>query len=348
MTDTRDLPDQAARRLRWPLRLTFAGLLAERAVRAFWPFWTLVLFVLAALMLGVQDMLPLEAFWAILVAVVLGGIASLVFAGRRFHWPTMDEAADRLDQTMPDRPISAITDSQAIGQGNAGSEAVWKAHVARMADRLKDAKAPEPDLKLASRDRYGLRYMALVAFVVALLFGSLLRVASVAEVVPGSGQVLAEGPSWEGWVEPPIYTGRPSLYLNDIDAGQFRGARRQPRHAALLRRCWCIWLCKKRFLAGPRTSHLRPSPRKVSTCWNRAKSGLKAPVGVHGASKPKATCRPTSNLTAPCRKAMAGGWKRRSLPATTTASQVAGSRSFLTCPRSTAGMVWPLIPNHAR
>ena len=96
MTDTRDLPDQAAKSLRWPLRLTFAGILAEHVVRAFWPFWALVLVVLAALMLGLQDMLPLEAFWAILVAVVLGGIATLVFAGRRFHWPTKDEAADVL------------------------------------------------------------------------------------------------------------------------------------------------------------------------------------------------------------------------------------------------------------
>ena len=203
------------------MRLTFAGILAERVTRAFWPLWTLALLVLAALMLGVQDGLPLEAFWTVLVAIVLGFVAALVFASRKFRWPTMNEAADRLDQSLPGRPITAVADTQAIGQGNAASEAVWKAHVARMAERLKDAKAPDPDLKLSSRDRYGLRYVALLAFVVALLFGSFLRVASVTEIAPGSGQSLAEGPAWEGWIEPPIYTGRPSLYLNDITQASF-------------------------------------------------------------------------------------------------------------------------------
>jgi hypothetical protein len=27
------------------------------------------------------------------------------------------------------------------------------------------------------------------------------------------------GPSWEGWAQPPAYTGKPSLYLNDVTAG---------------------------------------------------------------------------------------------------------------------------------
>ena len=221
MTDTRDLPRQAARRIKWPLRLTFAGMLAERTVRAFWPFWSLLLVVLACLMLGLQDLMPLEAFWGFVLASALGAVAALVYGTRRFRWPSMNEAADRLDETLPERPITAIADTQAIGQGNAASEAVWKAHVDRMSERLKDAKAAEPDLKLSTRDRFGLRYMALLVFVVAVLFGSLLRVASVADVVPSNGQTLAQGPTWEGWVEPPIYTGRPSLYLNDIDQNAF-------------------------------------------------------------------------------------------------------------------------------
>jgi len=27
---------------------------------------------------------------------------------------------------------------------------------------------------------------------------------------------MAAGPSWEGWVEPPAYTGKPSIYLADV------------------------------------------------------------------------------------------------------------------------------------
>jgi uncharacterized protein (TIGR02302 family) len=216
MTRTSDLSKAAQSRIRWPLRLTWAGMLAERVVRAFWPFWSLLIATLAALMLGLQDVLPLEAVWGAGVVVALGLIATVFAAARRFRWPGMDEAAARLDATLPERPITALADTQAIGHGDPASEAVWRAHVARMAEKLKGARAAEPDLRLSTRDRFGLRYMALLALVVAVLFGSLWRVASVAEMTPG-GQALASGPAWEGWVEPPLYTGRPSLYLNDID-----------------------------------------------------------------------------------------------------------------------------------
>ena len=35
--------------------------------------------------------------------------------------------------------------------------------------------------------------------------------------LPGRAEAIALGPSWEAWVQPPGYTGRPSLYLNDVD-----------------------------------------------------------------------------------------------------------------------------------
>ncbi|MEM7752286.1 MAG: TIGR02302 family protein [Pseudomonadota bacterium] len=220
MTETRDLPEGAVKRLKWPLRLTFVGLLAERSVRAFWPFWTVLLLVLAGLMLGLHETLPLEALWGAGVLAVLGVIGTFFYGARGFVWPTMAEAMDRVDRTLPERPITALADTQAIGQGDAASEAVWQAHIDRMTDRVAAAKRAAPDLTLSSRDQFGLRYMALTVFVVALLFGSILRVASVAEI-GNTGQALAAGPAWEGWVEPPLYTGKPSLYLNDIDQESF-------------------------------------------------------------------------------------------------------------------------------
>ena len=221
MSVTRDLSPDAARRLKWPLRLTFAGLLAERITRAFWPLWTVVLLGLAALMLGLQDVLPLEVVWALGVLAILSAGGALVLGIMRFRWPSHVETVERLDRTLPGRPIAAISDTQAIGAGDSASEEVWKAHLARMAERLKSARAPEPDLRLSRRDPYALRYVALLAFTVALLFGSFLRVASVADVTPRGGDALAAGPAWEGWIEPPLYTGQPSLYLNDIDRPEF-------------------------------------------------------------------------------------------------------------------------------
>lgn len=214
--------DDALRRLRWPLRLTFWGLLAERVTRAFWPLWSLGLLILAALMLGLHDQLPLEAVWAGAVLGGLGLLAALVRGVMRFRMPTRAEALDRVDRTLPGRPITALGDTQAIGSGDAASQMVWKAHVARMAERVAAARAVQPDLRISKRDPFALRYVAVLAFATALLFGSILKVASVTEMTPGGpGDALATGPSWEGWIEPPAYTGKPSLYLNNIRQAGF-------------------------------------------------------------------------------------------------------------------------------
>ncbi|CAN0604520.1 unnamed protein product, partial [Ectocarpus sp. 12 AP-2014] len=151
----------------------------------------------------------------------VGAIAAFWVGARRFEMPGRGEAIERLDETLPGRPIAAVSDVQAIGAGDAASEAVWNAHLERMAKRLEEARAARADLNLAPRDPFALRYVALLAFAVALIFGSVFRVATVTEIAGGGGQALATGPAWEGWVEPPVYTGQPSLYLNDIDQASF-------------------------------------------------------------------------------------------------------------------------------
>ncbi len=173
--------------------------------------------VLAALMLGIHDNLPLELAWIGAVAAVAGTLWAALRAVRQFRRPRLGDALARLDRTLPGRPLAAMADRQAIGAGDPASERLWDAHVARMAERARGAKPARPDLQLASRDPYALRYVALLGFVAALLFGSIWRVSTVAEMAPGSGAALASGPAWEGWIEPPAYTGKPSLYLNDIE-----------------------------------------------------------------------------------------------------------------------------------
>lgn len=203
-------------RIAWPLRLTLAGIWCERAVRAFWPLWTILLIALSALAFGAQDWLPIEVVWIGLVAALGGGVAALVGGLRAFRRPTRADALARLDTALPGRPISALTDTQVIGATDPASTAVWQAHRARMAERAATAQAVSPDLRLATRDPFALRYVALTALVMALLFGSIWRAASVTTLGPGGNAALASGPAWEGWAQPPAYTGKPSLYLNDI------------------------------------------------------------------------------------------------------------------------------------
>ena len=205
--------------LRWPLFWTRAGMFAESFWRATWPLATVALAVLAVLMLGLQDSVAVEAVWGAAVVCALAALGALIYAIMRFRIPTKGAALVRLDETLPGRPIQALMDTQAVGDSDAASMAVWRAHQARMAARAAQARPVPADLRIARRDPYALRYIAVVIFVVALIFGSIWRVGSVANMTPGAGQGLATGPVWEGWAESPRYTGRPTIYLNDIADG---------------------------------------------------------------------------------------------------------------------------------
>jgi hypothetical protein len=156
----------------WPMRLTLAGLWAERLARAFWPLWSLLLVTLAALAFGVQDLGPLHYAQAAGAVVVILGLMLVARGLKTFRKPTALDALDRLDTTMPGRPIATLRDTQALGASDPASFAIWQAHQERMAARAAGARPVQPDLKLSSRDRFSLRYVALTAFVMAALFGS--------------------------------------------------------------------------------------------------------------------------------------------------------------------------------
>ncbi|MDB5664361.1 DUF4175 domain-containing protein [Cypionkella sp.] len=209
---------QALKRIETPLRITLAGLWAERITRAFWPLWTVAIASLAAAAFGLQDVLPIEVAWFLMVAAILGLVWGLAHGIRAFRRPTRIEALIRLDSKLPGQPIAALRDTQAIGITDEASKAVWAAHRTRMAARASGAKPVQPDLQLSSRDPYALRYVALTALVMALLFGSLWRVTTVAGIAPGGAANAAAGPAWEAWAQPPAYTGKPALYLNDQTA----------------------------------------------------------------------------------------------------------------------------------
>lgn len=217
-----DPKTSAFQRLIWPLRLTRLGMVTERAVRAFWPVWTLAFVALAAAAFGASSLMPQAWLWPVAGGITLILLLLLALGARRYQHPTRDEAIARLDATMPGRPITTLMDTPAVGGSDSASRSVWAAHVRRMADRAASARAPEPDLRLSSRDPYALRYIGATAIAMALIFGAFSRVGEVGDVPLGAGPASASsGPTWEGWVEPPLYTGLPSLYLNEITAESF-------------------------------------------------------------------------------------------------------------------------------
>jgi len=218
---TRQTPSDAALlHLRWVIGLTRLGLFAESFTRAFWPVWTIGFVVLAALMVGLQDHLPLEMIWICGFLAAAGMLVFLVRGARQLVLPSRDMAIARLDATLPGRPIAALRDAPAVGRDDAASQALWAAHLKRMAARTKGAKAVQPDLRISRLDPFGLRYTAILLLMIAFVGGSFSNLASVRELGPGGGAALASGPTWEGWIEPPSYTGKPALYLNDQSGGK--------------------------------------------------------------------------------------------------------------------------------
>ncbi len=208
------------RALRMPLLLTRAGMVAERGLRAFWPALSILLLALSALLFGLHDAFASAVVQGAGALVLLALMVALGHGLRVFRWPSRQEALERLDATLPGRPITSLLDRQAVGAGDPASEEIWRAHLERMAERARRARPASPALRLAERDPYALRYVALLAFVMALVFGSAARLSSVTSLVPGTGGAgYAAAASWEGWIEPPAFTGKPSIYLGDVRAG---------------------------------------------------------------------------------------------------------------------------------
>ncbi len=204
------------------LHLTRWGMVWEQAARAFWPLATVLALVFAAFALGVVALVPGPVLPWLAGAVLLALIGAAIRGGMRFRRVRVTDAVDRLDRTLPGRPLAALTDSAAIG----GEGALWQAHLAQMQARAALARPVRPDADLTRRDPFALRLAGLVALVMALIFGGAAQMGQGIEALaatvsrPVATDAVPTGPSWEGWAEPPAYTRRPTIYLNALAEGQ--------------------------------------------------------------------------------------------------------------------------------
>ena len=202
-----------SRRVIFALWLTFVGLWAERIMRAAWPLLSTLFFGMGVLLLAAPDLWlspwPKLA-WGIWL---LSGLYGLWYFFRHFSAPTFGAAFARLDHNRPDRPLAALRDNQALGQDDPASAALWQAHMAQMRAAAAKASAVGPQLDLAPRDPFALRYIAVLVFVIGGLFGSLQALRTGLGTTPVA---IAVGPQWEAWLQPPANTRRPMIYLNDV------------------------------------------------------------------------------------------------------------------------------------
>src|SRR5690606_34597045 len=134
------------------IRRTRLGMGIEAAVRAFWPLATFVATIWGLLAFGVAELLSHgELRFGLIVALAVA--IWLAWRGiARLRLPTGAEARARVDASLPGRPLAALDDTQALGRSDAGAQAVWATHRARMARLAKGARAVPPDLRLSRFD----------------------------------------------------------------------------------------------------------------------------------------------------------------------------------------------------
>lgn len=201
------------------LFLTRAAMVVERGVQALWLPACFVLLLISAWAFNLHSLLPGDLLlWAL---VAYGAIIALTAGAGlwRFRWPSRAEAVSRLDRTLPGRPLAALGDAQAINGEDRASAALWAAHRQRMALRAQQARPVGARPDLVGRDPFAFRLMALTAGLVALLFAVPGQQAGLGGLPGAAGAAI--GPSWEGWIMPPAYTGQPGLYLNEIERAGF-------------------------------------------------------------------------------------------------------------------------------
>ncbi|AJE48965.1 DUF4175 domain-containing protein [Celeribacter indicus] len=213
-----DLTRSLARRVRTALRATWAGLLFERAGQALWPFFSLLCFFTGLALLGVHDLFPTSLRMGLLIGAGVVLLVAFALGLRRFRLPGKGLALARVDARLPGRPLQALSDAPLAGAGDPASESLWAAHRRRMIDRLVAVRAVAPMLRLAPRDPFALRLVALTTLGMGLVFGSFDRARTAGDLGTG-GPEIAMGPIWEGWVRPPSYSGKPTLYLGDLGEG---------------------------------------------------------------------------------------------------------------------------------
>ncbi len=197
--------------------LTKAAMIVESGLRGFWPFVSLALVTYGFVALSGHNFLPTRAVQLLITIVGIGLIFLLVRGIRRFSWPDKSQILQRLDSSLPNSPIAALQDKQALNSDHPLARALWQEHLDRMEAHAMLARAKAPQPALASRDPVGLRLMAIVVALVAIIFAPKPDLETLVAAVTGEDIGLT-GPSFaiEAWALPPAYTGKPALYLTEI------------------------------------------------------------------------------------------------------------------------------------
>jgi uncharacterized protein (TIGR02302 family) len=208
------VPDDVARRIAAVRRRAAAVLVAERLWRAaIWPLGVVGLYVGLA-WIGALAALP---DWARVSVVALLGLAFVAsFAAfLTVRRPGDAAALDRAEAAsgLAGRPLHGLAD-RLSRPADAASTALWRAHRARLAQRLPALRSGVPHPGLARADRYALRPLLAMLLFVGYMAAGDQRLERLRAGIAGPRPVAVEPPRLDAWVTPPAYTGKAAFMLS--------------------------------------------------------------------------------------------------------------------------------------
>ncbi len=189
----------------------------ERLWPAILPAVAIPLLFITISLFDLWGLAPASLHWAALTLGGAGFAALLIRDLRPVRWPSRRAAQVRLeaDGGVDHAALQAL-DDEPSGTGDAASP-LWRAHMAEMRERARNARLKGVRATAETRDPWGLRFTAIGMLAIALVAGGgdfNNRIA--AGFNPGStanGKLVADI-----WIEPPDYAGIAPIYL--LRAGQ--------------------------------------------------------------------------------------------------------------------------------
>lgn len=228
-----------------PEVLVIAKRLTRRALgQLYWETYAPV-FALAVLFIGLFCAASFSGVWErsgdpwrlITLIATLIALGLAIWRARSVRRPNVSAARRRveMDSGVAHRPLDTIHDKAAI------SAEVWPQHVEKAVTTVKGLRASKLRPAMAQHDKYYLRYALPCVIILSMMVG-----------FGDNGERLRRAltPTWqaginpgdvtfEAWIDPPDYTGRPPVYLNnqrrvEIPAGselvaRMSGAKSAPR-----------------------------------------------------------------------------------------------------------------------
>lgn len=165
--------------------------------------------------------------WRVTALIIaLYFIIKAVIAARKVSPPTWSDAARRVeaDNGVKHRPLDVIADRAALNAGGSsmrgatsGRDNLWDRHVGQARKTAQNLRPAKPRAVLAARDKYYVRFIAPLAVMLALMVGAGDNWERLSRSLSPSWQspMSAKGVSYDAWVDPPDYTGRPPVYFKD-------------------------------------------------------------------------------------------------------------------------------------